>query len=140
MAETTNVVTSYSWSMTQGDAVQYNGPTSGLPYLMIAEDSLTAGIEYTFKLTANVNGVITSADATFTCNNSPSPGKAIVSPTTGIENETEFTMTATEWIDIEEDYPLTYAWKYYEAEGKIRDIQENLKSNTLKTKLIGTTD
>ena len=141
MAETTNSVSSFTWNMKQGPATpQYSGPTN-LSYLMIREDTLQAGQQYIFTLTASVNGVVTSADAKFEVNQGPEGGDVSVTPNSGIENETAFTMKAEGWHDGDElDYPLTYGWKYIDANGKRRDIQTNKLSKTLTRRLIGISD
>ena len=138
VAETTNNVVNYSWSMKQGPSIPTYASPTNLSYLVIAEGALQAGYEYVFTLTANVNGAVTTADASFTVNHGPTDGTVSVSPTSGIESETDFTMKADGWRDKDElNYPLTYAWKYVDANGEKRDIQSNLLANTLTKKLIG---
>ena len=138
MADDGNTSSNYSWTMKQGPATPtYAGPLN-LHYLMIAEDSLQSGQQYIFTLTATVNGVITSADANVTVNLGPENGTVSVTPSSGVENETDFLMQADGWKDGDGlDYPLTYAWKYIDVDGNHKDIQTNLLSKKLTRKLIG---
>jgi len=71
----------------------------------------------------------------------PVDGTVTVTPNTGVENETDFVMLASGWKDGDGiHYPLTYAWKYIDADGKHKDIQTNLLAKKLTRKLIGTSD
>jgi len=68
----------------------------------------------------------------------PENGTVSVTPSSGVENETDFLMQADGWKDGDGlDYPLTYAWKYIDVDGNHKDIQTNLLSKKLTRKLIG---
>ena len=82
-------------------------------------DTLTAGITYTFKLTAtDISGESSYATVEVVVNEPPSSGSLTLSPGTGYVFETDFTFLTENWVD--EDLPLTYKFVYmvgYESDG-----------------------
>ena len=67
---------------------------------------------YRFRLTASAvnaqEAVLASSTAAVVVkvNTAPRPGTFVVSPNTGIELNTKFTLLAEGWTDEPEDYPL----------------------------------
>ncbi|CAG9334513.1 unnamed protein product [Blepharisma stoltei] len=74
-------------------------------FLVVKENSLQQGAYYTLDI---LIGSSYSYTWSFYVNQAPVFGDFIVSPQNGVELETIFTLEAYEWIDIEEDYPLSY--------------------------------
>jgi len=138
VANNSQKVANYSWSLKKGpEEPEYASPLN-LPYLVIQEGSLQKGFSYIFTLTANVDGANVSADAKFTVNEAPADGTVTVSPSTGIELMTEFKMTATGWKDKDElHYPLKYAWRFLNADDEERDLCTPDLSNWYQSTLVG---
>ena len=68
------------------------------PNLVVRANVLQAGVEYTFKLTATYPGQNPGESTVkVAISTPPRGGKIVVTPTTGFELETEFTLTAPNW-------------------------------------------
>ncbi|CAK9109237.1 Sperm receptor for egg jelly [Durusdinium trenchii] len=84
--------------------------------LVFAPGTLIPGRTYTFRLSAEqpCTGPSNhpSADVTFTVNSPPSAGRVVVDRTSGVAFESEFTFTATDFVDPDGDLPLRYAFEY----------------------------
>ena len=71
--------------------------------------SLTAGYEYTFRLTAtDSDGQAAASTVVVVMNEAPGSGSLAVSPTTGFALETAFEFAALGWVDA--DLPLNFAF------------------------------
>lgn len=87
------------------------------PAVVIRPSALVPGAWYTFRLSAtNTQGGTGFMDHTVRTNAAPIGGFLRVSPASGAELLTEFTVAAQGWIDDVEDLPLRYRFGY-EVEG-----------------------
>lgn len=82
--------------------------------LAFPTNALSAGVTYTFTLTAVAqNGATSAASFVIIINSPPFGGTIAVTPTTGTATSTEFAMSAAQWTDTEaNDFPLRYAFVY----------------------------
>ena len=86
-----------------------------LTSLAIAPESLTAGLKYTFQLSAGYGSnptVFGSASLSIIGNGPPYGGSLSVSPVTGYAAITNFHINTYDWIDVLSDYPLQYSMGY----------------------------
>ena len=92
----------------------YENNKLNVPFIKIKPYSLSLGVNYLFKLTrmniATQKSI--SSQISVTINNPPIPGNLIVTPFTGIEHTTVFTLQVSSWTDIDYNYPLTYRYGY----------------------------
>eukprot|EP01032_Pedospumella_encystans_P014625 gene14625-16781_t len=90
---------------------------SGTPLfqLSIKAYALTAGLSYTFSLTANYNGNTDTATAavTIVINTAPVGGVVSASPSTGTALLTTYLISTSMWTDDATDLPLRYTLSYY---------------------------
>ncbi len=84
-------------------------------YLALPANVLTAGVSYTFYLSAYLQspGQSASSSITIKVNAEPTPGYFTVTPESGTAMDTTFTFLCERWID--EDLPLTYLFGYQSA-------------------------
>ena len=119
-ASDTGTLASTAWSQVGSSVSGAFVPGSDArPTGVVQLNTLTAGITYTFKLTAtDVSGESSYATVEVVMNEKPSSGSLALSPGTGYVFETDFTFLAESWVD--EDLPLTYKFVYvvgYESDG-----------------------
>jgi len=110
------LATTYAWEAIASDvakpflrtSVRVASVTGSLnPLLPLA--ALTAGYEYTFRLTAtDSDGQAASSTVVVVMNEAPGSGSLAVSPTTGFALETAFEFAALGWVDA--DLPLNFAF------------------------------
>ena len=84
--------------------------------LAINPNSLTAGLSYTFQLSAAYAATPTtqsSASASIVGNGPPYGGMLSVSPSEGYVFSTIFYFNTFEWVDVPSDYPLQYTMGYF---------------------------
>jgi hypothetical protein len=82
--------------------------------LLLAPNSLPAGTEFTFSLTAVLaSGELSTATITIVTNAPPTPGSVLVSPRSGIAMTVTFTFNAALWVD--EDAPISYQFGFLSA-------------------------
>ena len=119
----------FQWSTVSGDVdltkIQHlESPTSREPSLVIKPSILTAGQQYTVRLSVTEGGVSGYAQVTFTMDNPPSGGILEVSPSEGTSLDTVFRLSAVSWQADPETLPLTYAFEYFQrGTRKFRIIQ-----------------
>ena len=93
-------------------ASSYTTPTY-LSYLVIDAYQLIEGDTYRFDLIASTSSATTTGYMEFSVNIGPRSGTFAASPSTGTELTTEFTLSASGWVDPEgTDYPILYGFKY----------------------------
>jgi len=92
----------------------YSQLTNGVDFpLGLNPGSLTAGVEYTFRLTVEQLGMPSAyIDIRMNGNTAPTGGNFSVSPSSGYSYSTEFRMIANSWVDDATDYPLRYQFVY----------------------------
>jgi hypothetical protein len=76
--------------------------------LVMAPNALAVGTSYRFRLEASDGRGTGAAEVDVTVNTPPSSGSVSISPSSGMAISTEFTITASSWVD--DDIPLTYAF------------------------------
>eukprot|EP00003_Mantamonas_plastica_P018528 TRINITY_DN302_c0_g2_i1.p1 TRINITY_DN302_c0_g2~~TRINITY_DN302_c0_g2_i1.p1 ORF type:complete len:1333 (-),score=434.12 TRINITY_DN302_c0_g2_i1:50-3820(-) len=132
-----NAAISYLWSVDinslnlDDSAVVLSSKTS--PNLVIKAGALQPQ-EYVFRLTAtDVNGAA-YAVSKIVVNAPPSSGSVSVSPASGIELNTTFTLSANGWSDAPEDGPFTYSFGYQVGSTKFT-LASRVSSSEFKTLL-----
>ena len=86
--------------------------------LAISPNSMTAGLLYTFQLSAGYGANPTplgSASINIVANGPPYGGLLSVSPSEGYTMTTYFYINTYNWIDAPSDYPLQYSMGYYSS-------------------------
>lgn len=107
--------------------------------LSIDPSSLTPGNTYSLQLSLiGLSGTMLYTKV-FTINSPPHQGKFTCTPNYGYEYLTEFTLEGTNYIDDEENYPLTYSFGYIDGDSIFALNFRNL-SNTFYTTLPYTGD
>ena len=103
-------------------------------YLVLPANSLTAGGEYEFRLTAayalgdsiddaeELAGMSGYSTLTVIANGPPSSGSLSLTPSAGIALETPFDFECSGWVDDPEDLPLRF-WFFY-AIGGDNDVSD----------------
>jgi hypothetical protein len=96
-------------TLTQGVRTQFQ--------LSIAPNKLTAGLSYTFELSAAYDNIFpvstASSFVTVLMNAPPSGGVLVVAPTVGVALVDDFTLTTSLWTDDAADLPLKYVISTY---------------------------
>ena len=112
---------------------------SGISFpLGFAKNTLTAGAQYTLRLSLTTEGVgggpakTSFAEMTMLCNTAPRSGILQVSPPNGLSFVTDFTMSASFWTDDIEDFPLRYHFKYQSLASYNPELPTQ-KASTLST-------
>jgi hypothetical protein len=77
-----------------------------------AADVFVPGIIYTFRLTLTEKGTPIYSEIQLLANSPPSSGSFVIVPTTGQALTTEYALSASNWVDDPEDYPLNYQFQY----------------------------
>ena len=84
-------------------------PLTDSSFLVISEGSLLGGQDYTFTATFETDdGKKWVADTSVSANDPPSSGLLQVSPTSGVEAQTLFQVSALNWVDSIGDAPFKY--------------------------------
>lgn len=111
------------WSMSPlpADPLMVEQPTGGTNFI-VAKDTLTPGSTYTFRLQHNVGGVIGYAQFKLLVNRKPFGGVFKVSPKLGDEF-TKFTLSASDWVDDQEDLPFIYEYRQYPHDAPLKSLQ-----------------
>ena len=89
--------------------------------LAMIPNSLSTGSVLLFTLSCTQGSFTSSASVIVVINAPPYPGKFAVSPTSGFELSTTFTMSASLWTDT--DLPLTYSFGYIATSGQISSVR-----------------
>jgi hypothetical protein len=110
--------------------------------LVIAANSLTAGLTYTFELLASYsntsNSELTSTGTVSVLMNTPPLGGQIsVSPTNGTAMSTQFTINTYHWSDDSADFPLTYVLSYTVQGTTTSTISKNRDTTPYVTTIMG---
>ena len=114
----------YSWEITQGTlnisdpGVLLSAVTS--PNLVIAENMLVRGEEYTFRLNVLNNFSYHSGwnEVTVVISSPPTSGRFIVHPLTGVAGETNFLLKLENWEDDGLN-PVQYELRYSDIDGEV---------------------
>ena len=114
--------------------------------LVLMPNALQPGKLYDFVLTCTPSaesGVAASSNTlTISMNDAPSPGTLIVTPVSGTELSTIFSMEASFWND--EDLPIRYDFGFVTLSGEISSLStppsENTRKTTVLSKLTGDSD
>ena len=101
----------YSWTSLTNRRILLLSPLNQ-PSLSIDTSSLFPGGHYLLQLTIIINNTKGIYTYEFITNSPPQLGTLAISSTTGIEFSTIFNINAIDYIDIEDNYPLTYAFGY----------------------------
>jgi hypothetical protein len=100
--------------------------------LTLPPGSLTAGETYIFTITVALDsGVESFSTVSLELNSGPTPGLFSVSPGSGIEVETTFTLTATGWTD--DNLPLTFEYGFISASGTFQVIRPQSQTTFIET-------
>ena len=89
---------------------------SGSNFLVIEEDTLLGGQDYTFAASIKSDDWQIKAKYVVNVNEAPSSGLLKVSPLTGFEGQTLFEASALNWVDSVGDGPLQYLFYYKEVQ------------------------
>ncbi|CAG9326220.1 unnamed protein product [Blepharisma stoltei] len=121
--------TSILWSAKGDLPILFSSP---LIYadLVIAQNSLLAGSKYTLEALINQNFVFTW---TFYVNQGPKGGSLSVTPSSGYEMTTQFSIEALNWVDPEDNIPIQYAFGY-----TISDIYQVISSKNTSSLIYST--
>ena len=85
--------------------------TSHSETLVVKQDVLHSGVDYTFVLEATDKlGATGATTRTISVNAPPSFGRCDVEPKEGISLQTEFTFSAMDWRDEESDLEFLFAY------------------------------
>ncbi|KAK3289369.1 hypothetical protein CYMTET_3197 [Cymbomonas tetramitiformis] len=110
-----------TWSVVEGDLSQEeleeaveNSITDS--YISLRPNSLTQGQVYVFRLEGSGGAAGLVSSVKVMVNEAPWGGNFDITPRTGIELDTLFTVTMRDWVDKPEDLPLSYEF-YYREEG-----------------------
>lgn len=110
-----------TWSVVEGDLSQeeleaavQNSITDD--YISLRPNSLTQGQVYVFQLDGSGGAAGLVSSVKVMVNEAPWGGNFDITPRTGIELDTLFTVTMRDWVDKPEDLPLSYEF-YYREEG-----------------------
>jgi len=107
------------WSQVDGDlppaafgeeATTYFLTPISQPQLALRPNVLTAGVEYTFRLSAwsDFSSTVAWTEVSFVVNAPPNGGLFSVTPPTGEEMTTNFRLECMKWVDDSSDLPLSY--------------------------------
>ncbi|CAG9330196.1 unnamed protein product [Blepharisma stoltei] len=110
------------WSVVKGSSIEIVTPLNSAA-LVIKEGSLLQGQSYTLQ--ALINGEFPFSWS-FSVNQNPIGGYLKVTPNSGIEMSTIFTIAALDWTDPDGDLPLQYSFGYY-----INNIYQTLNAKNL---------
>ena len=104
-------------------------------YLVIPPNSFPGGVKLTFVLACRsaIDTEATISYITIVTNAAPRPGFFTVSPTSGAELQTVFTLTALQWIDSE--LPLSYQFGYLSPSSYYITIQSRSAATFGSSKL-----
>jgi len=114
MENVSDTAVTLAWSISQGSAIastSYLTPLD-LSYIVIDKNVLTEGDSYTFTLTASYLTGTAQGSISFEVNRPPVFGTFSSSITTGVELSSYYYLSAPDWKDVEEDYPLSYSFYY----------------------------
>lgn len=106
--------------------------SSSLQSVMLKPGSLGFGQSYTFILTVWNNSSSNNASITLTVNNPPVGGTFTVTPSEGEEMTTPFTLQVQSWLDLDEDYPLTYQYFRYISKDQTQAISPSMIETEVK--------
>eukprot|EP00818_Percolomonas_sp_WS_P004502 CAMPEP_0117450472 /NCGR_PEP_ID=MMETSP0759-20121206/8485_1 /TAXON_ID=63605 /ORGANISM="Percolomonas cosmopolitus, Strain WS" /LENGTH=2205 /DNA_ID=CAMNT_0005242993 /DNA_START=247 /DNA_END=6861 /DNA_ORIENTATION=+ len=109
-----NPISNVKWYASNGlniDSSKAYGPVNGL-VLTLKENVLTPGLEYIFTavVTAGDTGITTTASVKRFIYRNPHSGQLHATPSTGVERNTPFAVSATNWVG--DHMPLEYQFGY----------------------------
>ena len=111
-ATSTTSVASVAWTRVGASITSpFIGGSDALTTGVVQLDMLTAGVTYTFKLTAtDTAGESSYATVEVVMNEPPASGQLSITPSNGYVFDTDFTFLSENWVD--EDLPLAYKFVY----------------------------
>jgi len=112
-SDSTLVLTS---SSTGGILVAGTNATQTL-VLNIEGNKLTAGTSYTFMLSITMAGATGTSSITVTANSPPRLGSVTMPSSVNALADAE--MVVADWVDAEDNTPITYAFDYYDIQTKM---------------------
>ena len=112
----------FSWDIDSEDKSVFLSDKSSF-IIGVDIGKLTQGKSY--KLTFSVVNEIKTVSRffyEFAVNTVPRFGLCYVNPPSGIEQKTDFFISCTDWVDIEENYPLMYSFGVYNGDNSIKFV------------------
>ena len=98
--------------------------------LALGAYSFTAGVSYTFGLTAfyptSTGASPEATTVTILLNAAPTGGSLVATPSTGVAMNTTYFFQTKDWVDDPDDYPLVFVMSYYAAAASEQIVIKNV--------------